>query len=131
MQPHKWIRTRAGTIVKVDGAADGDGHFLPGATDVLWDLAGAIVEWNMSPDAQGYLRAQFERRHRRVSEERLAYFVLAYSIFRLSYCKMAQSSTGMVSEKSRLRNAALYYRRMVDRALERPAISQIRRPSVI
>ena len=131
MQPHKWIRTRAGTIVKVDGAADGEGHFLPGATDVLWDLAGAIVEWNMDPDAQDYLLAQFERRHRRVSQEKLAYFVLAYSIFRLSYCKMAHSSTEVVSEKTRLRNAALFYRRMVDRTLERPAIRKINRQFAI
>ena len=127
MQPHKWIRTGAGTIVKVDGAADGEGHFLPGATDVLWDLAGAIVEWNMNPDAQQYLLAQFQRRHRRVSKEKLAYFVLAYSIFRLSYCKMAHSSTQTVSEKNRLRNAQLYYARMVDRTLERHAISKIDR----
>jgi hypothetical protein len=131
MQPHKWIRTGAGTIVKVDGAADGEGHFLPGATDVLWDLAGAIVEWNMNPDAQQYLLAQFQRRHRRVSQEKLAYFVLAYSIFRLSYCKMAYCSTQTISEKTRLGNAALYYERMVDRALERQAISKITRQIAI
>lgn len=127
MQPHKWIRTGAGSIVKVDGAADGEGHFLPGATDVLWDLAGAIVEWNMNPDAQEYLLAQFQRRHRRVSKEKLAYFVLAYSVFRLSYCKMAHSSTQTVSEKNRLRSAALYYGRMVDRALEPQAIRTSKR----
>jgi len=131
MQPHKWIRTGAGTIVKVDGAADGQGHFLPGATDVLWDLAGAIVEWNMNPDAQQYLLAQFQRRHRRVSKEKLAYFILAYSIFRLSYCKMAHSSTQTVAEKKRLRTAALYYGRMVDRTLERQAISKIKRQFAI
>ena len=127
MQPHKWIRTRAGTIVKLDGAADGEGHFLPGATDVLWDLAGAMVEWNMNPDAQQYLLAEFERRHRTLSRDKLAYYLLAYSIFRLSHCKMAHSSTQIASEKERLRNAQLYYQRMVERALERHAIRRINR----
>src|SRR5207302_4552914 len=47
MQPHEWIRSKDGTIIKVDGCTHGDDHFFPGPTDIAWDLAGAIVEWSL------------------------------------------------------------------------------------
>ena len=117
MQPHKWIQATSGTIIKVDGVCDGEGHFLPGPTDILWDLAGAIVEWNMNSDAEAYLVAQFQRHSGRISELKLAGFVLAYSVLRLSYARMARSSTQDTAEKPRLQKSIRYYRRQIDKLL--------------
>jgi hypothetical protein len=119
MHPHEWIRPSNGSLVKVDGNSDGEGHFLPGSTDILWDIAGAIVEWNMSGDAEEYLLAQFQKRAAKIDQARLTWFLLAYTMFRLSYCKMAYSSTQDVAEKPRLHEAALYYKRVVDSVLQR------------
>ena len=49
MQPHEWILTDSGEMLKTDAGSHGDDHFFPGPTDIAWDLAGAIVEWRMSP----------------------------------------------------------------------------------
>ena len=51
MLPHKWLRTKSGDLLKVDNASHGDDHFFPGPTDIAWDLAGAIVEWDMEEAA--------------------------------------------------------------------------------
>jgi hypothetical protein len=127
MQTHEWIRSSKGTLVKVDGNAAGEGHFLPGPTDILWDIAGAIVEWNMSADAEEYLLAQFQKRAGRIDEVRLQWFMLAYTVFRLSYCRMAYSATQDIAEKRRLHQAALYYKRLVDSALQRSSINGLGR----
>jgi hypothetical protein len=119
MHPHEWIESTRGALVKVDGNIDGEGHFLPGPTDILWDVAGAIVEWNLNDDAERYLLAQLQKRAGRISQTRLPWFLLAYSVFRLSYCKMAQSSTQDTTEKPRLDEAGLYYKRIANSVLQK------------
>ena len=56
---------------------------------IAWDVAGAIVEWEL----QGELRASFVREYEARSEdavaERLAPYLLAYTTFRMGWCKMA------------------------------------------
>ena len=48
MQPHEWLVTNEGRLLKTDSGSHGDDHFFPGPTDIAWDLAGAIVEWQMN-----------------------------------------------------------------------------------
>jgi hypothetical protein len=59
MLPHEWLITEAG-YKKTDALDHHDDHFFPGAQDIAWDLAGAAVEFRMSPDAlvDRYLREQ-------------------------------------------------------------------------
>ncbi|HVN20947.1 MAG TPA: hypothetical protein VMU05_19330 [Dongiaceae bacterium] len=123
MQPHKWVMSKTGKLLKVDGAADGEGHFLPGPTDIAWDLAGAIVEWNLSRDAEEYLVAEFHKQGGRSSEPQLSFFVLAYTLFRVSFSQMALNSTGNQAEKARLERAVLFYRTKVGEALKRPDLT--------
>jgi len=118
MQPHKWIRSIAGELLKLDGSADGEGHFLPGPTDIEWDLAGAIVEWNMDRQATQYLFEQFRKHGGKSSGPKLSRFVLAYSIFRMSYCRMALFSTQDDAEKSRLQRDSLFYESKVNTAVQ-------------
>jgi hypothetical protein len=119
MQPYKWIRLSSGEILKVDGSADGEGHFLPGPTDIAWDLAGAIVEWNMNRRAEEYLISEFRKCGGRTSGKKITSFVLAYSLFRMSFCKMALASTQNEGEKPRLQRAFALYRAKVEEALRR------------
>jgi hypothetical protein len=110
MQPYEWIRARDGRILKVDASTHGDNHFLPGPTDISWDLAGAIVEWQMSRDAADYLVASFRKHGGITSSQRLSSFMLAYSIFRQSYCQMAHNASQDAAEKRRLQQAITFYR---------------------
>lgn len=116
MQPHKWIRTRDG-VLKVDGAMHGCDHFLPGPTDIAWDLAGVIIEWNMGLDAQQHFFSAFQKQCQ-YDTGKLPWFLLAYATFRVGYCKMAGNATQDPAEKARFCKAHLYYR---DKMLEAAA----------
>jgi hypothetical protein len=113
MAPHEWIRSQDGTLIKVDASQHGDDHFFPGPTDILWDLAGAIVEWNMDADAEQYLLSRF-RAKSGIVPNRTQLFSMAYSTFRASYCKMALMGTGVECEKPWLERAYLFYREKID-----------------
>jgi len=84
MQPHEWVGG-----LKTDAASHGDDHFFPGPADIAWDLAGAMVEWEMD----GAAAEEFLEHYRRLSGDdarpRLAAWKLAYTLFRLGYCQMA------------------------------------------
>jgi hypothetical protein len=117
MLPHEWIHTPAGDYQKVDAASHGDDHFFPGPSDIAWDLAGAIVEWNMSADAH----QRFIDVYRRVSgddpRERIAPFVVAYAVFRCGYCLMAAEAVRGSGEEHRLLAAHDRYRAVVESCL--------------
>jgi hypothetical protein len=119
MQPHEWICSDRGVWLKVDGGTHGDDHFYPGATDIAWDLAGAIVEWRLDSGATEY----FLRRYRAASGDdpgsRLPSFLLAYSAFRLGYCKMAAESVQDEQERARLVRDYQRYRYLVGRRVTR------------
>src|SRR5438093_984269 len=59
MNPHEWLGTANGQLLKMDGATHGDDHFFPGLTDIAWDIAGAAVEWNLHPDALDFLLSRY------------------------------------------------------------------------
>ncbi len=120
MQLHEWIIDRNVVLKKVDGCTHGDDHFFPGPTDIAWDLAGVIVEWELDRTATEFFISEYKRRTGDDVRPRLAPFLLAYAIFRMGYCKMALSSVVGTPEYVRLQQAATSYRNF--------ALGQLRRP---
>ena len=110
MQPHEWLLTWDGTILKSDAASHGDDHFFPGPVSIGWDLAGIIVEWELTNSAREFLMDRFRQYSGRRLERRLDAFCLAYSVFRMSLCKMA-IPTADYFEKQRLQRSYARYRR--------------------
>lgn len=110
MQPHEWLLSKDGKLLKTDSGSHGDDHFFPGPTDVAWDLAGAIVEWQMNEQQI----AEFVDRYFRASGDdaraRIDGFVKAYAVFRLGYCLMAANAMTGSDEQPRLLRAATGYR---------------------
>jgi len=109
MQPHEWILTGQGQMLKVDSGSHGDDHFFPGATDIAWDLAGAIVEWQMnSGEAETFLdmycRGSGDDACIRVQD-----YIRAYTVFRCAYCLMAANAMQGTEEQQRLESAAAGY----------------------
>jgi hypothetical protein len=102
MRPHEWVRTPPGVWMKTDAAAHADDHFYPGPTDIAWDLAGAIVEWEMDRDAKAFFLARYRRLTGDDPGPRLPAFLRAYSAFRLGYSKMAAEGVGDEQERQRL-----------------------------
>jgi adenine/guanine phosphoribosyltransferase-like PRPP-binding protein len=110
LHPHEWIAAEDGRLVKVDAAAHGDDHVLPGPTDVAWDLAGAIVEWGLAGEA----RRAFLDRYTRASGDRpgarLPAYLAAYAVLHAARTRMAASAEP--TEAPRLmREHARYLRR--------------------
>ena len=89
MMPYEWLCTSRGKLLKLDAASHGDNHFFPGPCDIAWDVAGAIVEWEMLGQARERFLAEYEARSGDPVRERLYPYILAYVIFRLGWCKMA------------------------------------------
>jgi hypothetical protein len=117
MQPHEWLRTEDGILLKTDASTHGDDHFFPGPTDIAWDLAGAAVEWNLHPNALEFLLARFARLTGNDLRRTLPTFMLAYGVFRLAWCKMAITSVMDSAEQLRLRTAYRRYRNVTVRQL--------------
>lgn len=91
MLPHKWIAT-GDTILKLDAATHGDDHFFPGPTDIAWDLAGAIIEWNLNTQTADVFVNEYRLQSGDDPTERLPAYLLAYAIFRMAFCKMASAA---------------------------------------
>ncbi|WP_437904006.1 hypothetical protein WME95_36770 [Sorangium sp. So ce327] len=108
MDPHEWRRSSSGELVKVDACGHGDDHFLPGPTDIAWDLAGAIVEWRMPRGARRAFLERYRRRSGDDPERRLPAYLLAYTLLRLGHAAMAAAS--LVDEGEALRLSAARHR---------------------
>jgi hypothetical protein len=113
MMSHEWVSTPQGDLLKTDGAAHGDDHFYPGPTDIAWDLAGTIVEWQMSAEAAKRFLELYCRRAGDDAEARILPYILAYLVFRIGFCQMAaESSSG--PERARLLTQAASYRAQLE-----------------
>jgi hypothetical protein len=124
MQPEEWIHTTQGEILKVDGCTHGDDHFLPGPTDIAWDLAGATVEWDLAAEARDLLVGSFHRLSGDNPAKRLPAFVIAYAVFRLAYCKMALLALPDSPEEARWHKAYQFYLKRVSRELRSENLKQ-------
>ena len=110
MQPHEWLLTTEGKLLKTDCGSHGDDHFFPGPTDIAWDLAGAIVEWRMDDQQKGEFLARYHRAAGDDVSTRIDGFIKAYTVFRLGYCLMAANAMNGSAEQLRLQQAAATYR---------------------
>jgi len=123
MQPWEWLHTSDG-IMKVDACTHGDDHFFPGPTDIAWDLAGAIVEWGMEPQAIEFLTRRFQQLTGESSQRRLPLFLLAYTVFRMAYCKMALPTLLGTDEEARMRRVHNRYRQQAWQQLHDSQLSR-------
>ncbi len=120
MLPHKWIEVAPGAqpgmavlhpeLMKIDSSSHGDDHFFPGPTDIAWDLAGAIVEWQLDGDAACFFLERYRAYAGDDPSNRLPAYLLAYAIFRTAYCKMASAAMKNFPEHTRMFRSYQAYR---------------------
>jgi hypothetical protein len=101
MMPHEWIASGE-RLIKTDGASHGDDHLFPGATDIAWDLAGVIAEWNLEHSRQEFFLREYQRRSGDNPAQRLPAYLLAYSVFRMAFCRMGAAAMAAWDEAYRL-----------------------------
>lgn len=110
MQPYEWIVLPSGKFVKTDAVDHGDNHFFPGPCDIAWDIAGIIVEWRLNDAHVRRLLQEFRRLSGVQLTQRLPAYLLAYTVFRLSFCKMARDTVRGSPDEPRLHAAYAHYR---------------------
>src|SRR6185312_5777320 len=82
MHPHEWLITADGKILKTDAVGHADDHQFPGPTDIAWDLAGIIVDWELSDSAADYLLSEYRSLTSDSIQPRIQPYLLAYTVFR-------------------------------------------------
>jgi hypothetical protein len=116
MMPYEW-RQDGGRVWKVDAAAHGDNHFFPGPVDVAWDLAGAMVEWQMGDDQRAALLNRYKKRSGDDASSRIDAYITAYCAFQAGYAKMAAAAMQGSDEAPRfLRDLERYRQHLTPRS---------------
>ena len=112
MMPHEWIASRE-LLIKTDGASHGDDHLFPGPTDIAWDLAGVIAEWELGREQQSFFLDEYQRRSGDEACSRVPAYLLTYSVFRMACCRMGSAAMAAWEESGRLWREYLRHRRRV------------------
>jgi hypothetical protein len=114
--PHEWVRTHDGRLLKTDACDHGDDHLFPGPCDAAWDVAGAVVEWNLDGGATTELLRAYAASTGDEVRSRLPPYLLAYAAFRAGWTRMARLSANP-QEARRLRRLERHYLRTIRRQL--------------
>lgn len=120
MAPHKWLRTESGVLLKTDGGGGHDAdHTLVGRQSVLWDVAGALVEWGLSEDAARPLLQAYQGAGGTLAPPDVsAFYRLAYAAFRYGQCALcADMPAHDPQEQARLWAAMKRYEAEVEHLL--------------
>ncbi|MFT3772218.1 MAG: hypothetical protein QM820_43000 [Minicystis sp.] len=123
LHPHEWIATDDGRLLKVDAATHGDDHIFPGPTDIAWDLASAIVEWDLTGGARQAFLDRYARASGDRPEARLPAYLTAYLVQHLARARMAAGALAGTPEEARLLRDHARYRSALPSELLRDQVS--------
>jgi hypothetical protein len=103
LAPHEWIATRDGRVLKTDAGGHDLDQSWSGRQPVFWDLAGALLEWDLDESGERFLLDGFVAR----GGARSAPFVLgaygvAYAAHRAGLTKTGLELETDVEERARL-----------------------------
>lgn len=105
----EWLAAGEHRFLKTDAVDHSAGHDLVGAQDMAWDIAGAVIEFGLSPREAATLRAAIaDGCNRAVSTELQAIFEIFYLAFQLGLWTSARQLAPAV-EIPRLEAAASRY----------------------
>jgi hypothetical protein len=125
----EWLVLPGGQLLKTDAVDHHLGHDLVGCQDIAWDIAGASVEFTLSPKEEGDLIRQIERvSDFGVVSEHVRFLTLCYSAFQLGYYREAFASAANLDEAARLGAAAERYSGCLRRLLVGHAEPDVRPP---
>jgi hypothetical protein len=107
----EWLSAPDGRILKTDALDHHAAHDLVGCQDLAWDVAGAVVELDLSSDEQNELCAVIARSGGGEADPELIGFLTpCYLAFQLGYYTLAaEALAGVVEEADRLRATASRY----------------------
>jgi hypothetical protein len=111
LAPHEWVRTQEGKIFKSDTTGHMHDHTLVGKQSVLWDVAGAILEWDLNQTQAELLSRALLDRGIKVNSPALEFYKAAYLAFRIGFVSIGIAQAGDdVEERERLSRALERYK---------------------
>lgn len=117
LHPHEWLEMPDGRLLKTDAVDHHAAHDLVGCQDVAWDIAGAALEFSLSPAEAETLRERTEfSLDAAVPPQLVAFFQRAYPAFQLGRSALAASALNGLAEQRRLGAEAARYAEMLQRA---------------
>lgn len=109
LQPYEWLSDQAHHLLKTDSVGHDCDHTLVGKQAVVWDLAGAMVEWQLAEAAIRRLLNAFNAAGgASIDMTTLHFYRVAYLAFRLGQCTMA-AQVHDPYERARLLRASTSY----------------------
>lgn len=116
---HEWLRTGSGALIKTDALDHHQAHDLIGCQDLVWDVAGALTEFDLDQSEAGELIDSVERwAARAVDPELLQFDRLAYLAFRLGQSRISLSTIGEPREQERIARRGDFYAAKLQHLLE-------------
>jgi len=117
MAPWEWVQTSSGSLVKTDCFGHDVDHTIVGRQSVLWDVAGAVVEWEL--DRAGELKlCRCLESHGIVTPPKVLHFYkMCYAAFRLGMVSLEAGYRGSVEEERRVSCARDFYARSLSALL--------------
>jgi hypothetical protein len=125
MMPHEWLRSDDGKLLKLNAGTHGDNHFFPGACDIAWDVAGALVEWELEGELRRHFLSAYEARTGDAIQQRLPPYILAYTVFRLGWSRMAAAAMQGSCDEPLLERDYARYRAQAMRSRESQAAAEL------
>jgi hypothetical protein len=126
MAPHEWIRGPEKIFKSDVGGHDAD-HTMVGRQSVLWDIAGALVEWDLADGNAISFFAELQQRGMRIDETALKFFELGYAAFRFGQCSLcAEMNSHDQAERKRLLHAAEFFQQRITDLFKRTRSVQAR-----
>lgn len=129
MAPHEWLLTEEGRMLKLDATSHGDDHFFPGPCDIAWDVAGAIVEWDMDRATSDAFLREYAAQAQDDISGRIGNYLIAYAVFRCAWTHMAAAAMSGTPEETRFTREAQRYRAYVERMIAPPRAMPAERAS--
>jgi hypothetical protein len=118
MLPHEWLESDEG-LTKIDALDHHADDFWPGCRDIAWDVAGAMVEFDLNHAAGEYLAGEYARvSGDRTIRQRLPFFEAAYLAYRIGYTTLAAETLGSSPDGAAFTRLTERYSRSLDARLE-------------
>jgi hypothetical protein len=117
LAPYNWIRTSDGQILKTDCEGHDSDHTIVGRQLLLWDVAAALVEWDLGVENAAPLLAPIREAAVRLDWDALTFYQIAYAAFRIGLSSLTVEVTADTNERSRLNKAVGFYRTKLETLL--------------
>ncbi len=118
----EWLRLPDSTLLKTDSGGHDADHTVVGKQCWLWDIAGAIVEWQLeSADADTLLQAAqdgLKHDEQTIPPDIITFYQMAYAAFRAGQTHLCAQMSGYdLEEQARLWQAYTRYKEQLRRLL--------------